>query len=178
MGNCMSRGPGPRVNNPRGPSGGMGPDVQHIGASGVQTIDPVNQVTNRQPLQGQSDSSVNNVLGVNSRITDPVTGNQIVANRQGPTGINNIPGGGDSQRPLPDPSTIVGENGNQNGQATGHATKIFVALYDYDARTDEDLSFKKVCIYPFIILQLIEFCTQRHLPILMNLHILYNRVNI
>ena len=29
---------------------------------------------------------------------------------------------------------------------TGHAppTKIFVALYDYDARTDEDLSFKKV----------------------------------
>jgi len=143
MGNCMSRGPGPRVNNPRGPSGGMGPDVQHIGASGVQTIDPVNQVTNRQPLQGQSDSNVNNVLGVNSRITDPVTGNQIVANRQGPTGINNIPGGGDSQRPLPDPSTIVGENGNQNGQATGHATKIFVALYDYDARTDEDLSFKK-----------------------------------
>ena len=147
MGNCMSRGPGPRVNNPRGPSGGMGPDVQHISASGVQTIDPVNQVTNRQALQGQNDTGVNNVLGVNNRITDPVTGNQIVAtNRQGAAGINNIPGGGDSQRPLPDPSTIVGENGAQNGQAAGHATKIFVALYDYDARTDEDLSFKKVCV--------------------------------
>ncbi|XP_022247563.1 tyrosine-protein kinase Src42A-like [Limulus polyphemus] len=26
---------------------------------------------------------------------------------------------------------------------TGSNTKIFVALYDYDARTDEDLSFKK-----------------------------------
>ena len=145
MGNCMSRGPSPRVSNPRGPSGGIGPDVQHIGASGVQAIDPVNQVTNRQ-IQGQGDSGVNNVLGVNSRITDPVTGNPInAANRQGQPGLNNLPGGGDLQRPLPDPSTIVGENGPQNGQSAGHATKIFVALYDYDARTDEDLSFKKVC---------------------------------
>ncbi len=33
-------------------------------------------------------------------------------------------------RPLPDPTDV-------------HGTKIFVALYDYDARTDEDLSFKK-----------------------------------
>ena len=35
-------------------------------------------------------------------------------------------------RPLPDPL--------EAGQGTA---KIFVALYDYDARTDEDLSFKK-----------------------------------
>ena len=35
-------------------------------------------------------------------------------------------------RPLPDPL--------QDMQSTG---KVFVALYDYDARTDEDLSFKK-----------------------------------
>lgn len=26
---------------------------------------------------------------------------------------------------------------------SGHTAKVFVALYDYDARTDEDLSFKK-----------------------------------
>lgn len=26
---------------------------------------------------------------------------------------------------------------------SGHSAKVFVALYDYDARTDEDLSFKK-----------------------------------
>ena len=142
----MSRGPSPRVNNPRGPSGGMGPDVQHIGAAGVQTIDPVTQAQNRQGLQGQGDSGVNNVMGVNSRITDPVTGNPLVAaNRPGQTGINNLQGGGDSQRPLPDPSSVVGENGVPGGvQTAGHATKIFVALYDYDARTDEDLSFKKV----------------------------------
>ncbi len=36
-------------------------------------------------------------------------------------------------RPLPDP---VSDGGM-------HGSKIFVALYDYDARTDEDLSFKK-----------------------------------
>ena len=35
-------------------------------------------------------------------------------------------------RPLPDP--------NEN---TPSSVKVFVALYDYDARTDEDLSFKK-----------------------------------
>ena len=35
-------------------------------------------------------------------------------------------------RPLPDP--------NEN---TPTNIKVFVALYDYDARTDEDLSFKK-----------------------------------
>ena len=35
---------------------------------------------------------------------------------------------------LPDPAVVHGSGG---------MTKTFVALYDYDARTDEDLSFKK-----------------------------------
>jgi len=35
-------------------------------------------------------------------------------------------------RPLPDPT-----------ESTPNSIKVFVALYDYDARTDEDLSFKK-----------------------------------
>jgi len=39
---------------------------------------------------------------------------------------------GTGPRPLPDPS-----------EATPSNVKVFVALYDYDARTDEDLSFKK-----------------------------------
>lgn len=30
-----------------------------------------------------------------------------------------------------------------DGSASGTNSNIFVALYDYDARTDEDLSFKK-----------------------------------
>ena len=42
----------------------------------------------------------------------------------------------DHSRPLPDPSTDV-------HNIHLHGTKVFVALYDYDARTDEDLSFKK-----------------------------------
>ena len=40
----------------------------------------------------------------------------------------------DTPRPLPDPLDSM--------PAVGHG-KIFVSLYDYDARTDEDLSFKK-----------------------------------
>ena len=49
-------------------------------------------------------------------------------------------------RPLPDPTNAAGAEVNQpmhlhHGLPQG--TKIFVALYDYDARTDEDLSFKK-----------------------------------
>lgn len=56
----------------------------------------------------------------------------------GPAGALSTPmrGGllpGDSARPLPDPVDGSG----------GGLTKTFVALYDYDARTDEDLSFKK-----------------------------------
>ena len=45
-------------------------------------------------------------------------------------------------RPLPDPMDGSGSAG-MGGQGGPHGSKIFVALYDYDARTDEDLSFKK-----------------------------------
>ena len=78
--------------------------------------------------------------------------------------VVNTVGGGipglDPHRPLPDPNMINGQDINQVGghgqpgvhmhgvghTVTGHIapSKIFVALYDYDARTDEDLSFKKV----------------------------------
>ena len=43
-------------------------------------------------------------------------------------------GSSDTTRPLPEPVDVNG---------SGNLTKTFVALYDYDARTDEDLSFKK-----------------------------------
>ncbi len=43
-------------------------------------------------------------------------------------------------RPLPDPLDASGLSGGVPGTP---GAKIFVALYDYDARTDEDLSFKK-----------------------------------
>ena len=78
-------------------------------------------------------------------------------------GVNSVGSGIpglDPHRPLPDPNMVNGQDINQvvgHGQqgvhmhgvghtVTGHfaPSKIFVALYDYDARTDEDLSFKKV----------------------------------
>ena len=43
-------------------------------------------------------------------------------------------------RPLPDPTSGDATAGNLLPLVGG---KVFVALYDYDARTDEDLSFKK-----------------------------------
>ena len=79
-------------------------------------------------------------------------------------GINAVASGHpglDPNRPLPDPNMVQAQDINQvvgHGQSNVHVhgvgghgvaghiapTKTFVALYDYDARTDEDLSFKKV----------------------------------
>ena len=43
-----------------------------------------------------------------------------------------------------DPVNGVGDVvGNAGGAGVSQSSKTFVALYDYDARTDEDLSFKK-----------------------------------
>ena len=51
-------------------------------------------------------------------------------------------------RPLPDPSGDLHHGGvhqhiSHPAPHGMHPPKLFVALYDYDARTDEDLSFKK-----------------------------------
>ena len=54
-------------------------------------------------------------------------------------GNHGRPSAHEQPRPLPDP--LDGAGGVGGGSA--HGSKIFVALYDYDARTDEDLSFKK-----------------------------------
>jgi fyn-related kinase len=64
-------------------------------------------------------------------ISDPSTADPIT---QDPT----IPGGAVPPVVAPPPSEPIVESGTSNTN-----TKIFVALYDYDARTDEDLSFRK-----------------------------------
>ncbi len=47
-------------------------------------------------------------------------------------------------RPLPDPTLASAAGSDAQGlMALAPGSKMFVALYDYDARTDEDLSFKK-----------------------------------
>ena len=41
------------------------------------------------------------------------------------------------------PNFLGGHHGHPGIPPLGIMAKLFVALYDYDARTDEDLSFKK-----------------------------------
>ncbi len=68
------------------------------------------------------------------QMQDPTAAGAMVANTSGlmgtPHRAANLDG---TPRPLPEPGDVQGLQGS----------KIFVALYDYDARTDEDLSFKK-----------------------------------
>ena len=64
----------------------------------------------------------------------------------GPSNQVLMMGGNDHHRPLPDPSGDMLHGGVHAPHPPPHGLhppKLFVALYDYDARTDEDLSFKK-----------------------------------
>lgn len=64
----------------------------------------------------------------------PSTSNVTLQTIQHDHPLPNIPRGGPIP-PIPDPSENLATSSSNN--------KIFVALYDYDARTDEDLSFRK-----------------------------------
>lgn len=68
----------------------------------------------------------------------------------GPSNQVLMMGNNDHHRPLPDPSNDMIHGNHMGGMHAPHPPphgmhppKLFVALYDYDARTDEDLSFKK-----------------------------------
>jgi len=92
---------------------------------------------------GHADLSGEGALRMVNSGGDPVLPNTLISdagqlsgahgtpNRSGVPGFMGPP---DSARPLPDPVDV---------NSSGAHTKTFVALYDYDARTDEDLSFKK-----------------------------------
>lgn len=45
--------------------------------------------------------------------------------------------------PIIQPTPIIPPQNSEPSELQNTNTKIFVALYDYDARTDEDLSFRK-----------------------------------
>ena len=91
---------------------------------------------------GHPDLSGEGALRMVNAGGDPGLPNTLISDAgqlTGPHGTpNRTPGGfmgpPDSARPLPDPVDVNSSNTH---------TKTFVALYDYDARTDEDLSFKK-----------------------------------
>ena len=54
-----------------------------------------------------------------------------------------VPGAGNSALPLAGGEPAAGEPAAGSAGVAHQNSKTFVALYDYDARTDEDLSFKK-----------------------------------
>ena len=54
-----------------------------------------------------------------------------------------VPGAGNSALPLAGGEPAAGEPAAGSAGVAHQNNKTFVALYDYDARTDEDLSFKK-----------------------------------
>lgn len=120
MGNCFSRSSPP----------GHGPDLvgvqkQSFVSSGVLQMEPTGPgVIGVGPMQ-LSDSNVGQ--GPPGMMGTPMRPPGVPG-----VALHSSANGLESSRPLPDP---VNEPNLQ--------TKIFVALYDYDARTDEDLSFKK-----------------------------------
>ena len=118
MGNCFSRSS----------SSGHGPDLVGVQkppfvSSGVLQMEPTGPGVMGVGAMQLADNSVGQ--GPQGLMGTPMR----------PTGVpvmHSSSNGLDPTRPLPDP---VNEPNLQ--------TKTFVALYDYDARTDEDLSFKK-----------------------------------
>ncbi len=120
MGNCFSRGS----------SSGHGADL--------------GKVNNHPPMSSgvhQMEASSAGIMGVGAMQLTDTSVNQGPSGLMGtpmrPTGVSggvlHAANGLDASRPLPDPVN----------EPNMLQTKTFVALYDYDARTDEDLSFKK-----------------------------------
>jgi len=150
MGNCLGKdlspggGGGPVSHGPQGVpgQGGVANDLMMI---------PMGQEVANSGGGGANGGGVQlDNSGANGATPLRVGGGPGGANATGVGGPT--PGGvPDATRPLPDPSSGVAGGDSGTGGGVGgvggvmmhQATKTFVALYDYDARTDEDLSFKK-----------------------------------
>ena len=142
MGNCFSshRGTTGKLTDPTHGTGLTSLHSMQGGPLGVVGDNPGGNVLDA--LQGRvAPITCTNDVGVHSAgVLDPAA-HGLVSSGLG-VGHHQMQGCFD-HRPLPDP-------GGDNPLRLGHAmpplammTKLFVALYDYDARTDEDLSFKK-----------------------------------
>lgn len=73
---------------------------------------------------------------------DPSLGHVSVLRVGVPTGVPGVSSVNGSSLP-PIPLGVGGDVGLGDPLGNPPGAKIFVALYDYDARTDEDLSFRK-----------------------------------
>jgi len=131
MGNCFSsqRGTTGKLNDPTHGTGLTSLHSMQGGPLGV----------------GVGDGTSNNVLEALNRGVPPITTDVGVRSGLDPVnhGLSHHQLGLD-HRPLPDPGGDAMVMAHHHQIPTlGMMTKLFVALYDYDARTDEDLSFKK-----------------------------------
>lgn len=138
MGNCFSsqRGTTGKLSDPTHGTGLTSLHSMQGGPLGVVGDNPAGNVLDA--LQGRV-APITNDVGVRSAgVLDPA----VHGLAPGLGGHHQI---SFDHRPLPDPG------GDNHVLGLGHhpmpplamMTKLFVALYDYDARTDEDLSFKK-----------------------------------
>jgi len=135
MGNCFSshRGTTGKLSDPTHGTGLTSLHSMQGGPLGVDTGS--NNVL--EAMQAARGVPITSDVGVRSGLDHQVA--------------NGLPSGlihqyGLDHRPLPDPGgDNVGLSGLVHHQMPqiGLMSKLFVALYDYDARTDEDLSFKK-----------------------------------
>lgn len=98
--------------------------------SGGGAADPIRSPLNIVDVQVSLAST--NPSGVQSVLSNP----SVLSDHR------NGPGSGATVGALPSVPGVNGDLGQDNLGSLG-STKVFVALYDYDARTDEDLSFKK-----------------------------------
>ena len=138
MGNCFSsqRGTTGKLSDPTHGTGLTSLHSMQGGPLGVGDQSPGNVL---DALQGRVGGPITSDVGVRSAggVLDPANGHIL-----GHQGLSHQLSGLD-HRPLPDPGgdNVLGMV--HQIPPLGLMTKIFVALYDYDARTDEDLSFKK-----------------------------------
>lgn len=105
---------------------GNGPDVnEHMILNGSLAIGNLNQMSSLQGVNG--DNSMNLMGNVNN-LGQP---NSLMGNALQPVTRNDHHLNNQNEGLISSQLTSAGNN------------RVFVALYDYDARTEEDLSFKK-----------------------------------
>ncbi|OTF77039.1 hypothetical protein BLA29_001422 [Euroglyphus maynei] len=135
MGNCCIKDkiPSGAVSN-----GYPGADILRQAPSSMNAPVMAGPVSGHQGFSVNQHESMNlNGAGLSSNMNNPLP--------LLPSSVDNNNGGGMVDSSL---SAIVQQNSGNGNICTNSSSntsnaKIFVALYDYDARTDEDLSFKK-----------------------------------
>ncbi len=166
MGNCFSSQRSTATTlgntNPLGMVSGVGPVGQglsmqpYVGAIGNSQNDMNPMLVQGGGMQDGKPMSSNDIGGRGQGLLHPVGPGMLgqgvgqVPGIGGPSNQVLMMANGDHHRPLPDPGNEM-MHGNHMGGGHAphppphgmHPPKLFVALYDYDARTDEDLSFKK-----------------------------------